>query len=246
MKAYLAIPAVIGSLLASSHARAQSRPTVLDGVFSEAQAKRGETTYASRCAECHEGADVDGPTLEGAPFIDRWREDNLDSLFAFLKASMPADKPGDLSDNGYVDVIAYLLQMNTYSAGTKELTVAGLATTRLVGKDGPQPLPTNALVQVVGCLNRNADGSWILTNSGDLSRTMTGDLITVEEQQKASGKPAGSKTLRLQNLADITGFAPDTHHGRKLLIKGVLIHQGGSDHINATAASDLAGAGCGP
>jgi len=221
----------------------QSGSTVLDGVFSETQAKRGEAAYATRCAECHEGADVDGPALEGTPFIDRWREDSLTSLFTFLKSSMPADKPGDLTDESYVDVIAYLLRMNTYPAGPKDLTVAALATTRLVGKDGPKPLPTNALVQVAGCLTRDADGSWTL-KSGEVSRTMVGDRITAEEQKAASAKALGSETYRLQNLADIPGFVPESHVGKRLMAKGVLVHQGDRDRINVTAVSDVAGS-CG-
>jgi S-disulfanyl-L-cysteine oxidoreductase SoxD len=242
MKAHLALPALLVTLLAAQ-APLQSSSTVLDGVFSEAQAKRGEAAYTTRCADCHEGADVDGPALEGMPFIDRWREDSLTSLFTFLKASMPADKPGDLSDETYVDVIAYLLKMNTYPAGAKELTVAMLATTRLVGKDGPKPLPTNAVVQVVGCLTRDADGSWTL-KSGEVSRTMAGDRITAEEQKAASAKALGSEPYRLQNLADIPGFIPESHLGKKLLTKGVLVHQGDRDRINVTAVSDL-GSSCG-
>jgi mono/diheme cytochrome c family protein len=87
-----ALVAVLGAWLIQ-RVHAQRSRTVLDGVFTDGQATRGEAAYAASCAECHEGADVDGPTLEGTPFIDRWREDNLDILFAFLKTKMPADSP---------------------------------------------------------------------------------------------------------------------------------------------------------
>src|SRR5690242_6722513 len=83
----------------------QDKPgrTVLDGVYSDAQAKRGDAEYGMNCAKCHEGADVDGPPLTGDPFIDRWREDSLASLFTFIRTQMPRDTPGKLSEPVYRD-----------------------------------------------------------------------------------------------------------------------------------------------
>ena len=100
-------------------ADAQLTRSVLDGVFTEAQVSRGEEAYSSNCSECHDGADVDGPPLEGTPFVDRWREDNLNVLFTFIKTSMPANKPGDLSDETYLDILAHLLKMNGYPSSTR-------------------------------------------------------------------------------------------------------------------------------
>src|SRR5437868_14209744 len=91
---------------------AQDKPagrTVLDGVYTEAQAKRGEREYQARCERCHDGADVDGPMLTGAPFVDRWREDSLEPLFAFIKTRMPRDAPGSLSDAANADLLAHVL-----------------------------------------------------------------------------------------------------------------------------------------
>jgi hypothetical protein len=39
----------------------------------------------------------------------------------FVKRNMPADNAGTLSDPAYVDVLAYILQQNTFPAGTAEL-----------------------------------------------------------------------------------------------------------------------------
>src|SRR5688572_25922801 len=71
--------------------------TVLDGVFTSAQADKGEKEYEARCTRCHEGNDPEGPTLMGRTFIDRWREDNLEELFDYMKDKMPADAAGSLS-----------------------------------------------------------------------------------------------------------------------------------------------------
>jgi len=44
-------------LLLAGLAPAQSPRTVLDGVFTAAQAARGEGVFAEKCIRCHEGAD---------------------------------------------------------------------------------------------------------------------------------------------------------------------------------------------
>ncbi len=89
---------VIGSEIAQGRAEAMAgrfaapqgaSQTVLDGVFTAAQADRGGAVYDEHCASCHDGADVDGPPLTGAPFVDRWREDTLAGLFEFMKTAMP-------------------------------------------------------------------------------------------------------------------------------------------------------------
>lgn len=219
---------------------AQSGHTVLDGAFTAAQAKRGEAEYAANCAECHEGADVDGPSLEGTPFIERWREDDLDVLFTYLKTRMPADKPGKLSDEVYIDVLAHLLQRNDYPAGATELTAEKLGATKLVGKDGPKPLPTNALVQVAGCLTAGVEGAWNATNATEPVRTLTADEITAQETAAAGRRPLGSQTYRLQRLNDVSGFVAESHKGQKVLAKGVLVRQGENVRINVTAIAPVA------
>ena len=102
--------------------RAQQK-TVLEGVFTAAQADRGAVVYRRDCAGCHDGADVDGPPLTGAPFVDRWREDTVASLFDFIKTEMPQRAPGSLSEAQYLDILAHLLHENDYPAGQQELTV---------------------------------------------------------------------------------------------------------------------------
>ncbi|PYR26171.1 MAG: hypothetical protein DMF92_19000, partial [Acidobacteria bacterium] len=60
MKVTIAILAVVGLTAAApvhSVLRAQQSRTVLDGVYTEEQAKRGEPTYSTTCASCH------GPAL---------------------------------------------------------------------------------------------------------------------------------------------------------------------------------------
>lgn len=225
---------------------AQPARTVLDAVYTDAQAMRGEAGYGANCAKCHEGADVDGPPLTGDPFIDRWREDSLGALFTFIKTRMPRDAPGKLNDDSYRDILAFLLAANMYPSGGKELSAESISSTLLVGKDGPKPLPTNTLVLVVGCLAPGAANTWMLNSATEPARTHEADKTTPEELKKSGAKPAGTQTFRLQNLADLRpGFNPDTVKGKKVQVKGALVRQSGNDRINVTSLETVA-PGCAP
>jgi len=98
-----------------------------DGVYSDAQAKRGEAAYTKSCAGCH-GPDLAGadtaPSLTGSEFNAGWNDLTLDDLFDRIKTTMPGDAPGSLSREQCADVLAYLLSKDGFPAGQAEL-VAG-------------------------------------------------------------------------------------------------------------------------
>src|SRR5262245_18187069 len=80
-----------------------SGQTVLDGVYTQDQAARGEELFAANCARCHEGFCPDGPPLVGPLFIERWRDDNLAPLLNFM-TGLPRVLGGVLNQSEYVDV----------------------------------------------------------------------------------------------------------------------------------------------
>jgi hypothetical protein len=201
--------------------------------------------FGMHCARCHEGADVDGPSLTGDPFIDRWRDDSLGSLFSFIRTSMPRDNPGKLSEDVYRDILAFLLAVNMYPAGKTELGADSIARTELVGKDGPKPLPTNALVRVTGCLAASSGETWTLVRATQPARTRDAEKTTAEERKNGESQPAGTLTFRLQNLAELAGFNADASKGHRVVAKGALIRQSGVDRINVTLLEPLAGS-CAP
>ena len=99
--------------------------TVLDGVFTAAQARRGQRVYSENCQSCH-GSDLRGdgdmaPSIAGNDLIVFWTDVPVGSLFERIKGSMPADGPGRLSDEEYTDVVAFLLDASSYPAGEAEL-----------------------------------------------------------------------------------------------------------------------------
>ena len=215
------------------------RRNVLAGVYTDAQAKRGAEAYQANCAKCHEGADVDGPPLTGDPFIDRWRDDSLATLFDFIKTEMPQDKPGKLDNSGYRDILAYLLQANDYPSGPQELSADAVRDTDLVGKQGPQLLPTNALVRTVGCLEPNGSG-WMLANAAQPNRTRVTDHSTPDELRSSAAKPLGKQSFRLQNLDDLSNFHGDALRGHKVQVKGVLVRDEDKVRINVASLDSVA------
>ena len=80
-----------------------------------------------------------------------------------------------LPDDTYVDIIAYLLKVNGFPAGSSELTLAKLDAVQILGKKGAEPPPNFALVLSVGCLVQDARGRWILDGaSSPVRATMPG------------------------------------------------------------------------
>jgi cytochrome c len=104
-----------------------AKRSVWDGVYTEAQAMRGERDYGRSCERCH-GVDLTGdpmtevPALQSAPFLDQWQGKTVKDLFDLIKRSMPADEPDSLTTRAYVDIVAYLLSANHFPAGTQELS----------------------------------------------------------------------------------------------------------------------------
>ena len=98
--------------------------TTLDGVYSAAQAARGEKIYKESCASCH-GDDLSGggqgPALAGKEFNVDWIDLSLNDLFDRTRISMPADKPGSLTPAQAADAIAFLLSKGSFPAGQSEL-----------------------------------------------------------------------------------------------------------------------------
>jgi mono/diheme cytochrome c family protein len=93
--------------------------------FTLAQAERGQADYAHNCLDCHgsnlDNGDSGGPPLKGASFARHWDAANVAALFGFMKGKMPPDRPGQLNDETYADLIAYILGENGYKPGDKEL-----------------------------------------------------------------------------------------------------------------------------
>ena len=102
----------------------QAEKTVWDGVYTEEQAKRGADVYAEKCAMCHGdglGGVESAPPLTGPAFYANWEGESLNALFERIRMSMPLDNPGSLSRAQNADVVAHMLRIGGYPAGTTAL-----------------------------------------------------------------------------------------------------------------------------
>src|SRR4029077_7774174 len=141
------------TVVAGAPVAAGADKTVWDGVYTDAQAARGQGAFDSRCRECHRGGFFQG-------FVERWREDRLSGIFNFISTRMPRDNPGSASQSEYLDIVAYILSLNSLPAGTQELTSGLIGDIQVQRKDGPAPLPDDITVRVVGCLMQGPDNAW--------------------------------------------------------------------------------------
>lgn len=102
-----------------------NRAAATPPLFTQAQAERGEAEYAHSCLDCHgsrlDNGEFGGPPLKGSSFARHWDAANVAALFSFMKAKMPPDRPGQLNDETYADLIAYILGENGFAPGDKEL-----------------------------------------------------------------------------------------------------------------------------
>jgi mono/diheme cytochrome c family protein len=119
---------VLGSALvavAYTSVGAQQPPSVLGGVYTDAQARRGEKVYADNCVPCHgpklQGTDTAGPTLTGPDFVNGWKDMTVAALLAKISSDMPSNAPGTLKPEEYADVLSFVLSSNKYPAGQSEL-----------------------------------------------------------------------------------------------------------------------------
>jgi hypothetical protein len=99
-------------------ARVVQRPTrsVTEGVFTRAQAARGEQAFKQACATCHKIEDHSGTS-----FTTKWSNASLGDIFDQMSLTMPPAKPGSLPPDGYADILAHFLQRTGFPEGGAEL-----------------------------------------------------------------------------------------------------------------------------
>jgi S-disulfanyl-L-cysteine oxidoreductase SoxD len=125
------------SILAS----AQATRTVQDGVFTDAQAARGQGVYRQQCASCHgnslEGAQA--PPLVADGFVSRWQSQPLSDLANKIRNTMPAGNPGTLTPQQSADIVAHVLKTGGFPAGKTELAGDDAALSRIAWPKGAAP-----------------------------------------------------------------------------------------------------------
>jgi mono/diheme cytochrome c family protein len=106
-------------------ARSQKNTNLWTGVYTSAQADRGQAAYHLYCRACHGdnlagGQDAVGraPSLRGEKVLGR---KDVNNLFSYIRVWMPEDDRGSLDDRTVVDIVSYILNQNAFPAGAEEL-----------------------------------------------------------------------------------------------------------------------------
>ncbi|HTJ59483.1 MAG TPA: cytochrome c [Devosiaceae bacterium] len=98
---------------------------VVAATFTQAQSNRGADTYTQNCVACHgpnlNDGEFGGPPLIGTEFDQKYFNQTADTLYGFMSAAMPPDRPGQLTPQAYADIEAYIMSRNGVQPGTTEL-----------------------------------------------------------------------------------------------------------------------------
>jgi mono/diheme cytochrome c family protein len=241
--AKLIIPVAFVALLAAvidHDVRAQqTEKTVDEGVYTDVQATRGAAAYDAGCARCHRGdlGGADGPPLKEDRFTKNFAGKDLKTFYTKIATTMPRGGGGSMTDSVYLDIVAHLLRENGFPSGPHELTATSLEGVRLLPAR-PKPLPPVgdfSYVQIVGCLAPGTDGSWLLTNGSDpVSVAAPG---SAGFQTEIADRPLGTGTF---HLLDAIAYSPETHKGRKVSVRGLLIRIPGEQRVTISALETLA------
>lgn len=109
--------AVSAAVLVTAAVQAQApQKTTNSGVYTAAQAERGQKIFEAKCTACHDTA-----RFTGEGFIDPWAGKPLKDVWDIASGTMPEDNPGSLKPQEYGDVIAYFLSLNAFATGDAEL-----------------------------------------------------------------------------------------------------------------------------
>jgi mono/diheme cytochrome c family protein len=204
--------------------------TVWNGVYAEAQAASGLTTFGVHCSGCHALTTEGKAPLVGDSFWKSFSQKTVGDLLEFVSTSMPNGTPGSLSESEYDNIVALMLKSNGFPAGKTDLGRRTIADVRIVPKDGGTELPANALARVVGCLARSGS-EWVVMNA------------TAPERAETSPKGGEDATRPLGNRAIPLKFVLtrlDPLAGSRVAVSGLLMGADGADGINVTAVNRVA------
>jgi alcohol dehydrogenase (cytochrome c) len=202
------LAAAAGAILAAS-GRAQESgppqrniPTQVSPPYTQAQAELGRGLYAQHCQGCH-GADLSGGSasrpLKGRPFYSHWAAGKtLQSLYKYMRASMPPGAAGTLTADDHANLVAFLLSQNALPAGA-------------------QPFPTDEAAMLSYRMPFRGDTSGGLALEMKLppwpvAPNPADRLSQVTDQMLASPPPGEWPSWR--RSVDGTGFSPLTQVSR--------------------------------
>lgn len=93
--------------------------TTRDGVYSAAQAARGEDLFSSICMNCHEISEFTG----AGAYLESVEGKKLWDTFEYVWSEMPEDDPASLNPEDYAAVLSYIFRQYGLPAGNDDLPI---------------------------------------------------------------------------------------------------------------------------
>jgi mono/diheme cytochrome c family protein len=131
--ATLALPLALAAVGAAGSQNGDDMRSALTGVYTTAQAARGEQTYFNICVACHPRG-----TYSSDAFKTTWSGRPISDLFEVVKERMPKSDPGSLTPEEAAQVLAYILKINDVPAGEADLP-SDLAALKRIKFETPGP-----------------------------------------------------------------------------------------------------------
>jgi hypothetical protein len=158
-----------------------------------------------------------------------WEGRSVERLFRKVRDTMPPGDEGTLTDGDTLDAIAYVLQQNGFPEGATELAAdrAVLENIRIAGQAGATLARSGSLVQLIGCLAREASAGWRLIETTEPQPT------TLDAQPRAESRADGAPTRGTGTARLLNAFPdPSPHEGHTMQATGFLIRDADGDRIN--------------
>jgi alcohol dehydrogenase (cytochrome c) len=98
------------------------------GVYTSAQAERGQAAFGQYCVECHHATlrgSAHGPALADPGFRAKWSGQTTGDLVTYIRTQMATTVPPGTGPDVFVDLAAYVLQANGAAAGDEPLAADG-------------------------------------------------------------------------------------------------------------------------
>ena len=90
--------------------------STLDGIFTMAQAQRGEGLFTTHCQRCHSIQEFSGHMFNAV-----WSEVPASALYYRIANTMPMDQPGSLGNSEVTSLMAHIFNSNGMPAGNTPL-----------------------------------------------------------------------------------------------------------------------------
>ena len=158
------------SILVPFFSTVYAQQTVREGVYTDNQARRGQTIYVEECVSCH-AQNLQGglgPPLVGNDFVGDWDKQPFSELVSKIEKTMPQSDPGTLTRQQAVDIVAYVLKAGNFPAGQKELSSDEMVLKQVTWPARSTSEPTRTV---------NGAGPRSYPPSGNLAQVMRGILF---------------------------------------------------------------------